>query len=196
MGKRICSIDGCNAPARGLGYCSKHYARFKRTGTTDRKGTVAERFWECVDKSGDCWLWTAALKGDGYGSLLHNGSIKTAHRVAYELTHGPIPDGLDLDHMCHNKRCVRPEHLRPVTHGQNMQNRKGANRNSKSGIRGVSWISAARRWKVDVGFQKNHYHGGYFTNIEDAERAAHELRDKLFTHHVPTTLGLTEQRET
>lgn len=91
-----------------------------------------ERFWAKVDK-GDgtgCWLWTAhALKGYGYFRL--NGKHCRAHRVAYELMVGPIPDGLTIDHVkangCTSTLCVKaiadefgPAHLEPVTMRENL----------------------------------------------------------------------------
>lgn len=73
-----------------------------------------ERFWSRVDKSGDCWLWTGGLARKGYGHLRWHRRDLAAHRVAWELTHGSIPDGLWVLHSCPgggNPRCVRPEHL-------------------------------------------------------------------------------------
>lgn len=93
---------------------------------------------EKVDRgsSTDCWLWTASTDGDGYGRFKiggHVGRMVGAHRVAYELLVGPIPEGLDIDHTCHNadescaggrscvhRRCVNPEHLEPVTRSENV----------------------------------------------------------------------------
>lgn len=75
-----------------------------------------------VDDSG-CWLWTAAVKSNGYGvfgigpaSANHS---YYAHRVAYVLYVGEIPDGLHIDHLCRVKACVNPEHLEPVTNAEN-----------------------------------------------------------------------------
>lgn len=77
----------------------------------------AERFWAKVDTSGECWLWTAYCDPAGYGRFAMSRSTGTgyAHRIAYELTIGPIPEGLELDHLCRNRGCVRPSHLEPVT---------------------------------------------------------------------------------
>lgn len=77
------------------------------------------RFWENVDKSGECWVWTAALDQDGYGTC-RRGGTKRAHRVAYEELVGPIPDGLVVDHLCRNRACVNPLHLEPVTNRVNL----------------------------------------------------------------------------
>lgn len=78
-------------------------------------GEIQDRFWAKVDKSGECWLWTAARFTQGYGCVSIWRKVKKAHRVAWEWENGPVPDGLQLDHLCFNKLCVRPDHLEPVT---------------------------------------------------------------------------------
>lgn len=74
------------------------------------------RFWARVDKTTMCWLWLGPLH-NGYGSVrgLRPGSSTTPHRVAYELLVGPIPKGLQIDHLCRTRNCVNPCHLEPVT---------------------------------------------------------------------------------
>jgi hypothetical protein len=76
-------------------------------------------FWDKVDKSGECWVWTAANNGSGYGRFWLDGKMQYPHRVAYEMCVGPIPDGLVIDHLCRNRSCVRPDHLEPVTNAEN-----------------------------------------------------------------------------
>jgi hypothetical protein len=66
-----------------------------------------------------CWLWLGFSDGKGYGRLELMGRPHLAHRVGYELFKGPIPDGLVLDHLCKNPFCVNPDHLEPVTMGEN-----------------------------------------------------------------------------
>lgn len=88
---------------------------------------LEERFWPKVDKlgPGGCWLWTASTDRYGYGRI-HVGTsradskLKAAHNVAYELLIGPIPVGLELDHLCRITACVNPAHLEPVTHRENL----------------------------------------------------------------------------
>src|SRR5690242_3990108 len=77
------------------------------------------RFWSKVDKSGFCWLWTASVDHDGYGRFVVDGKTCKAHRIAYTLSIGPIPDGLTIDHLCRNKRCVNPAHLEAVSQKEN-----------------------------------------------------------------------------
>lgn len=66
-----------------------------------------------VDGSG-CWLWQAALDTYGYGQVWYGGHMKRAHRVVYGQLIGPIPDGLQIDHLCRVRRCVNPQHMEPV----------------------------------------------------------------------------------
>jgi hypothetical protein len=78
-----------------------------------------KRFWSKVEFSGSCWLWTGTKSDTGYGNIYIDGSKQLAHRVAYELLVGPIPEGLDLDHLCRIRACVNPDHLEPVTRREN-----------------------------------------------------------------------------
>lgn len=77
-------------------------------------------FWSRVNKTDECWNWTAAKKQGGYGHMLWRGQYRPAHAIAYELLVGPITAGLELDHRCRNPACVRPAHLEPVTHYENV----------------------------------------------------------------------------
>lgn len=86
--------------------------------------TAEQRFWAKVHKGDVCWNWTGAIH-HGYGNFYVGGgranrTTTGAHRFAYELLVGPIPEGLDLDHLCRNRRCVNPDHLEPVTRGENV----------------------------------------------------------------------------
>lgn len=81
--------------------------------------TTEDRFWSKVDKSGDCWLWTGS-RSVGYGNLGIDGQTVLAHRYVYELEIGPIPDGLQIDHLCRVRHCVNPDHLETVTQRENI----------------------------------------------------------------------------
>lgn len=70
---------------------------------------------------GACWIWTGARQTTGYGNILYLGKVRLAHRLVYEILRGPIPDGLDLDHLCRVRWCVNPDHLEPVTRSVNLK---------------------------------------------------------------------------
>jgi hypothetical protein len=71
---------------------------------------------------GACWLWGGS-KGDGYGTVMWDGRVHKAHRLAYTLLIGPIPEGLVLDHVCTERSCYNPYHCQPVTRAINNQRR-------------------------------------------------------------------------
>lgn len=74
------------------------------------------RFWaKVVEAESGCWEWIGYRNSAGYGRLTRDKRTHYAHRFAYELLVGPIPDGLHLDHLCRNPPCVNPDHLDPVT---------------------------------------------------------------------------------
>lgn len=112
----ICDDPDCDRTARTRGWCHTHYERRRRNGelTLVREKDPVVRFWSYVDTSGDCWLWLGADNGHGYGATYFEGKQQQAHRVAYKLLVGPIPNGLQLDHLCRNRACVRPDHLEAV----------------------------------------------------------------------------------
>lgn len=67
-----------------------------------------------------CWLWAACVDRPGYGRFGLRGGTRPAHRIAYEHLVGPIPPGLTIDHLCRQRCCVNPEHMEPVSRGENV----------------------------------------------------------------------------
>lgn len=127
MTERTCDI--CPGKYYALGFCRPHYRAFKTWGDPNRRPpTLEERVHSnyVVDDFG-CWIWKGQINNKGYGLIWVNsvGQKVAAHRVVYELLVGPIPEGLELDHLqergCHTTACVNPEHLEPVTHAENMR---------------------------------------------------------------------------
>lgn len=68
-----------------------------------------------------CLVWTGAKDRRGYGRVFHEGRITGAHQRAYIVAYGPVPDGLEIDHLCMNPACCEPTHLEAVTHQENMR---------------------------------------------------------------------------
>jgi len=127
-----CTADGCDRGAVARGLCDRHYRQAKRADALPARllerltpDEVLRRF----DRTqAGCWHWTGGSRRDGYGTA--QGVV--AHRVVYELLVGPIPDGMTLDHECHNRdatcpggftcrhrACVRPDHLVPRSRRDN-----------------------------------------------------------------------------
>jgi len=187
--KRTCTFDGCEQPHEARGYCEAHYRQLRlgRPLTPIQRHAkpgmeLRDRFDMYTDKTGECWVWTASKDAHGYGQIRIGNKRIRAHRAAYALAYGPIPEGLHIDHKCHTPACVNPKHLRACTNKQNSENRAGASANSKSGVRGVYWNKALAKWKGQVGHNGQGIYVGLFATIEEAEAAVIAKRNELFTH--------------
>lgn len=179
---KTCSVKECERPHYARGFCKLHYQRVRRSGSIELP-TWEQRFWSNVNKESDhgCWEWFAATT-NGYGQFKAQGRQAPAHRISWELLNGPIPERMLVDHRCHNRQCVNPEHLRLVTNAQNLQNRAGATRKSKSGVRGVYWNKPMKAWYAQVRVMGRAYSAGYHSTLEGADQAVRALRAELFTH--------------
>lgn len=184
---QICVIDGCGKVRDARGWCATHYGRWRKTGDPMSVGLImgndVERFWSHVNKTDTCWGWTSRTISAGYGDFTVQGAHKLAHRFAYEIEHGPIAEGMMIDHRCHNRTCVNPTHLRMVTPKQNMENRAGLARNNKSGVRGVHFYPSRGSWRATVGHNGRMVHVGYFASVAEAEGAVIAKRLELHTHN-------------
>lgn len=86
-----------------------------------------QEFWASArrDDEGECLIWFRTKTSAGYGNVRFGGKTHTAHRLAYELTNGPVPKGMELDHLCRNRLCIDPTHLEPVTRRENILRGEG-----------------------------------------------------------------------
>lgn len=185
---RTCTQPGCEGRHEARGLCNAHYLRLRNGKPLDapiaRKMSEQERFWAKVDKSGECWEWTARKTHDGYGYFRVGDTMKRVHRLSYVWHHGPIPDGMQIDHTCWHPGCVRPDHLRAVPAAENSQNRSGARKGNRSGVRGVSWDPKTRKWRAHAwgGGMQNYL--GFFASVEAAEAVVVAWRRE----HMPGSL--------
>jgi hypothetical protein len=124
-----------------------------------------------------CHIWRLAKWASGYGKVKIDRRQYHAHRAAFEAAFGPVDRSLEIDHMCRQCDCVRLDHLRVVTHQQNAQN--VSPRIGTSSYRGVSWVSACRRWQARVQVGGKGFYLGLFVEEGEAARAALEARRRL-----------------
>ena len=113
-----CSVAGCDRPQSCRSICQYHYLLARRKGLPlpprQPRPDMRDRFWSKVNKTGGCWLWTGAVDGRGYGRFNSGGKrgpTLLAHRVAWSICVGRLPDGAYLCHRCDTPPCVRPTHL-------------------------------------------------------------------------------------
>ncbi len=138
MAESTCSYENCERGASTAGLCTAHYTRRLRGQPMGPPikvlgQTVAERFWEKVAKGApdDCWEWQASVFTGRYGygrfQFGRPRGVVYAHRLAWELTNGQVPEGAHVLHSCDNPPCVNPSHLRigtPADNAQDMLARK------------------------------------------------------------------------
>lgn len=114
--------------------------------------SAEERFSASFDKTETCWLWTRHKDDAGYGVFFAHGKFYKAHRYSYEMSHGAIPPGYQIDHLCRVRECVRPAHLEAVTPAVNNIRSFGPsalNARKTHCVRGHEYdrISASRQWR-------------------------------------------------
>lgn len=121
---RICIGCGESFDVRRASDPNVYCSRLCANGHNHKIREPIERFMQRVQKTDTCWIWTGAKTAGGYGTfVVSTGNATTAHRFAYEHFNGPIPDGMEIDHVwdrgCRRLDCVNPDHLEPVTSSEN-----------------------------------------------------------------------------
>lgn len=184
-----CSIPGCDRPVRARTWCITHYTRWKRNGDPLAGGAVRlvyespEKAFQSRtvrDPATGCLLWTGVLTSPGgYGQLRVGGRMVGAHRYAWERGNGPVPEGMTVDHEdCYRHDCVELSHLRLASNAQNVRNRSGAMPGSATGIRNVHRHNNG--YRVTVTKLGERHRSIDFATVEEAARAASEMRAELF----------------
>jgi len=139
--QKLCEC-GCGEPAPIAQENNRNRGRRKGRAFRFRQGhgrrvqprrALEERFWEKVDKSGNCWVWMAGKNKAGYGVIYKDGQMRLAHRISWMFENGEIPKGFLIRHKCDNPSCIRPTHLVIGTHSDNMRDMAIRNRASRNG---------------------------------------------------------------
>lgn len=176
----VCSVHGCCRRVTAKTLCMKHYQRLRKTGTTasELKQTDEERFMSFVDidEATGAWLWDGGITGSGYGGFWLNGQTVLAHRFAYEMRHGPIPDGMFVCHKYEElgRHNVNPDHLFLGSHTDNMQDAADKHRTAHGGRNGQSKLTetdvAAIRSSSDTGAVLSRLYGVSEAKISQIKR--------------------------
>lgn len=158
-----CPMDGCERPIYARGLCALHHNRQRHGIPADlpdtKRQSDEDRFWARVDKSGGpevCWPWTVKRSWSGYGRFWSRskGAEVAAHRVAWELTNGPIPPGKVVRHKCDNPPCCNPADLELGVQADNVRDMydrgRGAIRITADQIVEVRRLAAEGRTRTEI----------------------------------------------
>ncbi len=128
-----------------------------------------QRFWSKVDvrDQGACWLWVGAIAPNGYGLFFWGRRGRGAHRVAWEIAHGLIPEGLCVLHHCDVKNCVNPNHLFLGTKRDNYQDSKKKGRNAKGEKHGMSKLSEENAQEIRRRYQRRSKNNNQYTLAQE-----------------------------
>lgn len=135
-----CTVPGCGKKHLANGYCRTHYLRMRKRGSLEvsilRGVSAVDRILaKSAKNESGCLIYTKKLTKKGYAHVRADcGRMRFAHVIMYEAKNGPVPSGMELDHLCRNRACCEPDHLEAVTHIINVQR----------GIAGHNWKNRSR----------------------------------------------------
>lgn len=182
---RVCEFDGCGRVTQGKRnpLCRAHARQVtegRRIGPVERRLTglsLSDRIAANTIREGGCLVWQGA-KSSGYARLTIENEAQHVHRLVWEQTHGPVAEGMVIDHKCGNRACVEPTHLHVVTYRENAENLRGAHEDSATGVRGVYLHGG--RYRGEVHADGVRVFAASFDTLEDAAEAVRAAR---LAHH-------------
>ena len=184
MPENLCTVADCKNPRdKNRRICRQHRYRLEKYGSVDapltRFNALEDRLAYRTEERGECLVWTGELNRGGYPVTTYQGKKRYVYRLTWERAHGPIPEGMQVDHTCHVRACVKVEHLRLASNSENSRNRSGPHlAGTATGVRNVH--IAGKKYTVRIKEHgKLHYFGVYNT-IEEAARVAERKRALLF----------------
>lgn len=122
-----------------------------------------------------------SVNTSGYIVVMFNGKYYKAHRIIWEMHYGPIPEGMEVDHIWHNRKDNQIENLRLVTRIENSRN-KSRNKNNTSGVTGVNWNNQRSKWESSIKVNGNSVFLGLYSSFDDAVKARKEAERKYDFH--------------
>lgn len=170
---------------------------------SNTKTPVEKRFWAKVDKDGPlfgdspCWIWTACKQPNGYGKFGLNYKTKLAHRVAYELLIGAIPEGMTVDHLCFNRACVNPLHMdicpMGVNTGRSPHTLSGMNIRKSHCVHGHEFTESNTRLYKGIRYcmtcTRSRWKAHYYRTNRNARLTERRRHQKLAGHQAPPIAG-------
>ena len=165
--------------------------------------TPVERIMARIERepNSGCWIWMGATNGKGYAQLGIAGKTKSAYKVLYESLVGPIPDGLEMDHLCRVRCCVNPAHMEPVTHQENCRRvaslithcpkgheftpensywNRGARACRK--CNNINSLASFHRLTTEQKAERNKKQRAYYHKTKEKNRASHNARQLAYYH--------------
>lgn len=140
--------------------------------------TPEESFSYRTKWEGECLVWTGATTGRGYGRIVVRGRLMMAHRFAWVMRYGVMPEGKEIHHTCYNTLCCNVEHLQLASRSQNMAARRAPATPGRSGVRNVH--KRGGRWVVRIKVNGKHQTFGSFDTVEEAAPVAERVRREIF----------------
>ena len=190
-----CTIDDCTRPilVKSRGLCDAHYRRWQRWGDplAGRSTMVGDTWKVLVDAlasdTDQCISWPFAHDGNGRPQISVNGHMRSTCRIICQIVHGPPPSSSRKYEAAHNcgkghEGCINPRHLRWATSAGNQADRNihgTIQCNNRSGVTGVSWLAARKKWQAQIQVESKHRFLGYFDNLEDAAKARRDAEESV-----------------